>query len=227
LQGEGNSLLFLVSSLLAKTLSRIEPTAAGFVWTIRYLTLHPTWQARLRDEIRVNIPYRFLSNDTASFDAASALEKLPILDAVYNESLRLMPPSPTSNRVSKSNTSVLGQPVPGGTKIFLASYAANRSEKFWGPTADTFDPSRWLEGHGSDKKTDGSSNYGFMSFLHGPRKCIGHIYATSEIRLFLAAFVGRFEFEMADNGEVPIPAGVLRVKPKNGLNLRMRPVKAW
>jgi Cytochrome P450 len=74
--------------------------------------MHPTWQARLRDEIRVNVQHRFLTNDPASFDAASILEKLPILNAVYNESLRLMPPSPTSNRVTKSDTSVLGRPYP-------------------------------------------------------------------------------------------------------------------
>lgn len=218
---------------------RIEPTAAAVTWSLWYLTRYPEWQKRLRAEVQANIPYNYFENGSPSFEEASSiLDNLPILDAVCNESLRMMPPSPTSNRVSLCDTTIAGQPVPAGTKIFIAAYSANRSEEFWGPDPETWDPNRWMEGKKDDnnigRRPKGlntgaatGSNFGFLPFNHGPRKCIGHIYAQAKIRAFVAAIVGRFEFEMEDKDEVVFPAGILVAKPHNGLKLNFRPVEAW
>lgn len=49
------------------------------------------------------------------------------------------------------------------------------------------------------------SNYANLTFLHGPRSCIGHTFAAAELRCLAAMFVGKFQFEMADPDEVVIP----------------------
>ncbi|CBX99531.1 Cytochrome P450 monooxygenase abl5, partial [Plenodomus lingam] len=225
----------LVANLLGLMMAGIEPTAAGFVWIAWYLAIHPDWQTKVRNELKANIAHRFFTDDPTSFDAASVLESLPILNAVCNEGLRLKPPAPTSNRIAKFDTTILGHPVKAGTRIFISPFVSNRSEEFWGLTAAMYDPSRWLGDQKSGRKevynsrggAATSTHCGFLPFLHGPRKCIGSIYAQAEMRAFIACLVGRFEFEMADKEEEMISAGILTSKPKGGLKLRLHKVKKW
>lgn len=169
---------------------------------------------------------------------------MALLDAVCNESLRLMPPLPTTNRVALRDTTIAGQPVPVGTKLFTSAYSANRLEALWGPDAETWDPDRWLRPLTDQAGAAGTpvrpgvpkglhtgaatgTNVGFLSFNHGPRKCIGHIYSQAKIRAFLAAIVGRFEFELAAKERHIFPVGILVSKPSEGLDFVFRPVQPW
>lgn len=134
-----------------------------------------------------------------------------------------MPTTPITTRVAAQDTVILGTHIPKGTRIFMVPYACNRSTAFYGPTAETFDPSRWIDDSGKGNNNGGAdSNYAFLTFLHGPRKCIGDGYARLALRAFVAAFVRAFEFDMADNSETPIPGGILATKPVNGLHLKLR-----
>jgi len=209
----------------------MEPTAAGCSWVAWYLAMYPEWQARLRDELRANIPEKCLASDPQSFDAAGVLENLPILNAVCNEGLRLSPPAPTTSRIVKTDTTILGHPVKAGTRIFISSFVSNRSEEFWGPTAAAYDPGRWLtdrrseKGHYNSREGAATSTHAsFLTFLHGPRKCIGSIYAQAIIRAFTACLVGTFVFELVDRPEEMVCVGVLTSLPEHGLRLRMRKI---
>lgn len=99
----------------------------------------------------------------------------------------------------------------------------------WGPGASEFDPGRWIEPKtGKPNQSGGAStNYAFLTFLHGPRSCIGQGFARAELRALVAAFVGAFDFTMADPDEEVIPAGVVTTKPKNGLKLRLTKIESW
>jgi cytochrome P450 len=225
---QGKDITSSTKSLLADKQNRHDPTAASFTWAIWFLSIHPSWQAQLRDEIKTNIQYRFFTHDFADFDAASVLENLPILNAVCNETLRLMPTTPVTTRIAREDTTILGHPVRGGTKLFIIPWAINRSTDSFGPEAETFDPSRWIDSNGKANNIGGaSSNYAFSTFLHGPRKCIGQGYAKAEIRTFVAVLVGRFKFEMANKEEVPFPAGMFAIKPRGGLKVKLRLVGGW
>jgi cytochrome P450 len=69
------------------------------------------------------------------------------------------------------------------------------------------------------------SNYAFLTFLHGPRACIGERFARAELRALVATFVGSFEMEMADPHEEVVIGGTITIKPVNGMKLRLNPVK--
>jgi hypothetical protein len=43
----------------------------------------------------------------------------------------------------------------------------------------------------------------------------------------MAVFVGRFAMEMADRNEVPVVAGAITTKPRDGMRLRLRVVEGW
>jgi len=75
------------------------------------------------------------------------------------------------------------------------------------------------------------SNYAFMTFLHGPRSCIGAAFARAELACLLAACVGRFEYEladeaMADERNIKLKAAVT-ARPAYGMPLRTRVVEGW
>lgn len=117
-------------------------------------------------------------------------------------------------------TRILDQVIPKGTEVILSPWATNRSPELWGEDADEFKPERWLK--------DGEkamNSYEFITFLHGPRSCIGQGFARSELKCLLAALVLRFRLALARPGEVPEPAGAVTIKPKNGMRLKLTEIE--
>ena len=120
----------------------------------------------------------------------------------------------------------MGQFVPKGTKVVLCPWAINLNNALWGDDADKFNPDRWMA-PGTAGSGGAVSNYAFLTFLHGPRSCIGSRFAMAEMACLIAAFVGRYEFEMRDpNEKIEIKGGVT-ARPKNGLWLKLKAVEGW
>ncbi|OCL06974.1 cytochrome P450 [Glonium stellatum] len=218
----------LVDQLLTFLAAGHETTSSALTWTTHLLSLHPEIQRRLRDEIRSHIPSA-PSILNANVDISGLLESLPYLNAICNESLRLYPTIPVSSRIAIRPTSISGHYIPKGTMAFVVPWAINRSPHLWGPTAAEFRPERWIDpetGHANN--TGGAaSNYSLLTFLHGPRSCIGEKFARAELRALVAVFCGTFEMEMADPDEVVQPAGTITIKPRNGMRLRLRTAGDW
>lgn len=205
-----------------------ETTSSVFTWGTHLLATHPEAQKRLREEIRANIP-SLEAAKAPGFDLAGVLENLPFLAAVCNELLRLYPSVPTTVRTAVRDTSVLGTFIPAGTRLWLSPWGINRSPHLWGPNAQDFVPERWIDVETGRTNNNGgvSSNYANLTFLHGPRSCIGERFAKSELRALIAAFVGTFNIEMADPSEVPLVAGAITTKPKDGMRLRLKFLDGW
>lgn len=152
---------------------------------------------------------------------------MPYLNAVCNETLRLYPTIPITTRTAIRDTTILNQFVPKGTNSFIVPWAINRHPDLWGPDAEQFNPSRWIDPDTGRANYMGSasSNYSFSTFLHGPRSCIGERFARAELRALVAAFVGSFDMRMADPEEVVLVGGTITSKPVNGMRLRLRAVE--
>lgn len=212
------------ASLVLTHISSHETTSSAFTWTTWLLAKHPDIQTRLREEIREAVP----SNPGSDVDLATILESLPLLNAVCNETLRLYPTVPITVRECINPTTILDQYIPKGTQIILSPWAINRSPHLWGPSASDFVPERWINLDGKPNKNGGArSNYAQLTFLHGPRSCIGQGFAQAELRCLVAAFVRAFEMEPKVEGMVAVPAGVITTKPRDGMELRLTPVKSW
>lgn len=203
-----------------------ETTSSALTWSSHLLSKHPDIQERLRAEIHQSIPDP-LALSGRNVDVASILENMPYLNAVCNEVLRLFPTIPVTARITVRDTTVAGQHVPRDTILLVVPWAINRNPKLWGPTAEDFVPERWIDESGRATMNGGAdSNFSFLTFLHGPRSCIGERFARAELRALLAALVGSFEFEMADPGEKVEIGGTITSKPIKGMKLRMKPV-SW
>lgn len=212
----------LVNQMMTFLAAGHETTASAMTWTFYLLCLHPEVQTRLREEIRANLP----SIDDTDNVTAADLDKCPYLHAVCNEVLRVYSPVPVTLREAGRDTSILGQYVPKGTKVVLSPWAVNKATSLWGPDAEKFNPDRWM-GPGKANSGGAESNYAFLTFLHGPRSCIGQAFARSEFECLLAAVVGRFEIKIADKDFKLEIKGSITAKPTHGLNVRIKPLEGW
>lgn len=69
--------------------------------------------------------------------------------------------------------------VAKNTVIFLPILALNKRLDVWGPDADEFNPSRWID----RKLPDGvleMPSVAFPTFIAGPRACIGFRFSLIE-----------------------------------------------
>jgi cytochrome P450 len=200
-----------------------ETTSSAFTWATYLLAIHPNVQTRLRAEVRGALP----SDPDSEIELTAILETLPLLNAVCNETLRLYPTVPLTMRNARIDTTIDNVFIPQGTQIILVPWATNRLPQLWGPDADKFFPERWIDMEtGKHNNTGGStSNYDTLTFLHGPRSCIGKEFAKAELRCLIAAFVAAFEMELADPNYVAIPYGTITTKPWGGMPLRLKVVQ--
>lgn len=210
----------LVDQMMTFLAAGHETTATAMTWAIRTLAQHPEIQSRLRAEIRTQIPPL---SDTLTPVTASMLDALPFLHAVCNEILRIKPPVVVTVREAACDTTIQGTFIRKGTGVILSPYAVNMSTSLWGADPQAFNPDRWL----GNNNGGADSNYNFLTFLHGPRSCIGQTFAKAEFACLLAAFVGRFEFVLENpDAELKIQGGITS-KPRNGAPVKVRVVEGW
>jgi cytochrome P450 len=124
---------------------------------------------------------------------------------------------------------VLGHPVAKDTKIFFPPWVTNHDTQLWGPDAGEFKPERWIDSQtGKPNNTGGANtNYAFLTFLHGPRSCIGQNFARAELRTLVAAFAGAFSWSLANPAEPVVFAGLVTTKPRDGLKVKLTKVREW
>ncbi|KAL2870606.1 cytochrome P450 [Aspergillus lucknowensis] len=216
----------LVEQLLTIIAAGHETSASAFTWACSMLARNPRVQERLRAELLQVIPSLFTGDPT--FDTiAVMLENLPYLTAVCNEVLRFIPPVPLIRRISIIPTTILGHAIPAGTQVLLCPYAINRNPGLWGPDAEEFKPERWISPETGKANNDGGmgSNFANLTFSHGPRSCIGQNFAKAELRTLVAVFVSRFRFALAQPDENIVPVGIISVRPRDGLHLRIERVE--
>ncbi|ODM16149.1 hypothetical protein SI65_08583 [Aspergillus cristatus] len=166
------------------------------------LAKHSDIQTRLRKEIRNNLPSISSSTSTSTSETISAqtLDSLPYLNAVTNEVIRYHPSVPATVRIATRPTTIANRPIPTNTSLMISPHILNLSPEFWGPDAEHFNPDRWLDAEtGRANNTGGArSNYAMLTFLQGPRSCIGQGFARAELACLIAGLAGRFDITLRD-----------------------------
>lgn len=201
-----------------------ETTSSALSWCTYMLAKHPEIQRQVREECRQFLP----SPSSSETITAAQIDNMPMLNAVCNEVTRLYPTVPVTIREVVKATPLGGYMLPTGTLVLLSPWAINRSKHFWGKTANDFKPERWINADGTPNNTGGcSSNYALMTFLHGPRSCIGQGFARAELKCLLATVTGRYEFGLSKDEKEYFPAGLITTKPQGGMWLKMKAVPGW
>ncbi|KAJ5622751.1 cytochrome P450 [Penicillium lividum] len=156
-----------------------------------FLTRHPEHADKIYAELQT---MTFLED-------AVGLSKLPHLNGVLNETMRLIPAVLTfGTRVSPpEGLTIEGTFIPGGTKICAPRYSIGRLESAYG-RPDEFIPERWYSQ--PDLIRDRRA---FAPFGVGNTSCVGKNLALTQIRMVAAALVSRYHLDFAPeskNGEL-------------------------
>ncbi|KAI0126632.1 cytochrome P450 78A3 [Xylariales sp. AK1849] len=196
-----------------------DTTATGVAWTIHLLSTHPEIQSRLREEVKDYMP--FLFDKESRFDPEHIIhadpDQLPYLDNICRESLRYIPPIPMTVRQSLDDDVLGNYKVPGGTVIYVLANAINRLPMYWGNNADEFDPDRW------DNLPKTFTTNAFMTFLQGPRGCVGRKFAETEMKILLCCLLSMYEFKRDFDTPDPEEWKMWRLvlRPKEGVTVKV------
>ncbi|MCB9691348.1 MAG: cytochrome P450 [Alphaproteobacteria bacterium] len=152
-----------------------ETTATALTYTLLLLATH-------RDEER------------------ALLEDPSRVEAVLQESMRLLPPVWAIGRETQEPIALGSITVPAGIQVLLAQCVTHIDPRYWdAPTA--FRPGRWLDGSERPR-------FAYFPFGGGPRVCIGNHFAMLEGTLALNRIVPTVSFEPL--GPVP-PAAIASI----------------
>ncbi|EJU05910.1 cytochrome P450 [Dacryopinax primogenitus] len=211
-----------------------ETTSTAVIWALFALSKHQDVQTKLRKE---------LQRYPESMPGMDELNNIPYLDWVVREVLRFHTPvggtvriadaddeipvsTPYTDRHGVQRTSI---PIKNGDGIYIPIKNVNRTPTLWGPDGESFNPERWA--HVPEEATHIPGVWAhILSFLGGPRACIGYKFSVVEIKVFLYTIVREFEFEFADKTMefeerstiVTRPVIKGRVKEGPALPLRLR-----
>ncbi|KAI5058978.1 hypothetical protein GOP47_0025297 [Adiantum capillus-veneris] len=128
------------------------------------------------------------------------LARLPYLEAVMKESLRLHPPASTLlPHFCKEETEVAGYRVPAKSMVVVNAWGMGRDESVW-ENAHLFQPERFVAG-GPDSHImlGGPSNYQLLAFGRGWRGCPGRNLGLTMASLVVANLVHSFNWDI-DHG---------------------------
>lgn len=221
LHGEGNDLLSLLIDAMDEDGSHMTPqqlrdetmtlflaghetTALLLGWTWYLLSQNAAAEARLHEELR-----GVLAGGTPQ---VSDLMKLPYLQAVLNETLRLYPPAYIAARTSIDSFSLCGYDFSPGTTVLMSQWVMHRDPRFF-EAPEEFRPERWLNGL-AGKISSGA----YFPFGDGPRRCIGQGFAQLESALVVATIAQHFRFRLVRNQLIE-PEPLVTLRFRHGLRM--------
>lgn len=155
-------------------------------WAMALLLKHPDKMKKVQAELAASIRSK-------EFVEESELNKLPYLDAVVKETLRLQPPAPLLPRmVVVDGMSLGGFSVPIGTYVLVNLWAIGRDPAVW-PKPEEFLPERFLGNQAADFR---GLDFAYKPFGAGRRMCPGLDFATRLVPLLLASILHKIEWRL-------------------------------
>ena len=181
-----------------------ETTALTLGWTWFLLSENPAAEARLHEELGGVLGGRA--------PEIKDLERLPYLQAVVNEVLRLYPAAYLLARTSIAPSTIGGYELPTGSTILASQWVMQRDARYY-DDPDAFRPERWLDGL-LGRLPAGA----YFPFGDGPRRCIGQSFALMELALVTAAVAQHFRFRLVP-GHPVVPEPLVTLRPKHGIRM--------
>jgi cytochrome P450 len=144
-----------------------ETTASALTWALYHIHRDQRVRARLLDE---------LSGNAGPVDP-EAVTRLPYLDAVCSEALRLNSVAPLVGRTLRQSLTLKGYDLPAGVSVGIGIVNVHRRADLY-PEPEQFRPERFLE--------RAYSAFEYLPFGGGSRRCLGAAFAVYEMKLVLA-----------------------------------------
>jgi cytochrome P450 family 110 len=197
--GESLSDAELRDELLTLLAAGHETTAASLAWNFEFILGTPAVRDRVLKELD-----EVIGEDKVE---AEHLKRLTYLDNVINEVFRLRSPTIVAARQLAQDVHLGGHDLPKGTCVYACGYLAHRRPDVY-PDPNAFKPERF-EGFRPGP-------FKLFPFGGGPRLCIGMPLAIFQIKVVLAAVLGRVRIRLAGEMNLSTRRDGLVVVPTAG-----------
>jgi len=206
--GEGMSDEQLRDEVMTLFLAGHETTASSLGFALWLLARHPQVLERARAEVDAVV------GRDGAVDLA-AVTRMPYLEAVFSEQMRLLPPIALLARLCRDGDVIDGHVIGKGQLVFVSPWVTQKHPAWWAEP-EAFRPERFLhkeQGGTGEHLADGRPKYCYFPFAGGPRKCIGDVFARLEQKVVLARLLQTTSFT-----SLATPA----VEPRLTVSLRAR-----
>jgi len=194
----------LRDELLTLLFAGHETTASALAWAFYWIDRLPEVKEKLQAEI----------DSLGSHPDPSAIAKLPYLNAVCCETLRIYPiaisPFP---RILKVPMEIGGYQFEPGAIVVISVYLTHQREDLY-PQPKQFKPDRFLGRQ--------FSPYEFLPFGGSNRRCIGAAFALFEMKLVLANILANYDLKLASDRPVKPTRRGLTVAPPANMRMIVR-----
>ncbi|KAF4306958.1 Cytochrome P450 [Botryosphaeria dothidea] len=210
--GEGLSDQSIIDNMITFLIAGHETTSGLLSFTFFYLLKNPQSYAKAQQEVDSVIGQNPIT--------VEHLSKLPYINAVLREALRLNPTAPMIS-VGSDKDEVIGGKyrVAAGEPINLLLHTLHRDPKVWGEDAEQWNPDRMLDENFNRIQKEFPNSW--KPFGSGMRACIGRPFAWQEALLVVAILLQNFNFTAEDPSYTLKFKQSLTIKPKD---FRMRAV---
>lgn len=200
--GEGLTDIELHDELMTLLVAGHETTATALAWALYWLHRQP--------EVRQKLLAEF-AEVTDSTDYTT-IAKLPYLNAVCNETLRIYPVAMLAlPRRAEKPLQLLGYDVEAGSLLLGCIYLLHHREDLY-PNSKVFRPERFLERQYAPGE--------FLPFGGGSRRCIGAALAMYELTLVIHTVLTQCELELAERKPVEPQRRGATLAPYGGVRLK-------
>ncbi|CAN8302171.1 unnamed protein product [Cochlearia groenlandica] len=177
--------------LLDLFLAGTDTNSSTMEWAMTELLRNPEKMVKAQSEIRQVI------GGGNGVVQESEISKMPYLQAIVKETLRLHPAAPLIPRKSESDVHILGFLVPENSQVFVNVWAIGRDPNVW-ENPMKFEPERFLKEREIDVK---GKDFELLPFGSGRRMCPGISMALKTTYTVLASLLYSFDWKL-QNGVV-------------------------
>ncbi|XVE61224.1 hypothetical protein DITRI_Ditri06bG0022300 [Diplodiscus trichospermus] len=179
-------------------------------WGVAELINHPNVMEKAQKEIDSVVGRNRILEE-------SDIEKLPYLQAIVKETLRLHPGGPLVVRESTEDCVIGGYDIPEGTRLFVNVWALGRDPKYWENPLE-FIPERflteeWRQGKNQFLDVRGQ-HFSLLPFGSGRRSCPGASLALQVVPTVLGILIQCFDWKVGDGA-----SGTVNMEEKAGMTL--------
>lgn len=207
----------LRDDLLSMLVAGHETTGSVLTWTTYLLSKDSLSLSKAQEEVD-----RVLKGKPPTYED---IKNLKFLTRCINESLRLYPHPPVLLRRAQIPDVLPGNyKVNAGQDIMISVYNIHHSPQVW-EKAEVFEPERFDPDGPLPNETN--TDFRFIPFSGGPRKCIGDQFAMLEAIVALSIFLQHMDFELVPDQNISMTTGAT-IHTTNGLfmNLSQRKTKS-
>ena len=176
-----------------------ETTASALSWTFERLVRHPEAMAQ-------------------AVQAAQGDDEDGVIDATFQETLRLRPVVPVTARIIQKPMVLSGYELGAGSLVIISILGLCRHPDVY-ERPDTFDPQRYVGAAKPD-------TYTWIPFGGGVRRCIGAAFAMLEGRMVLREVLRRVRLEAVDPADEAMRRRNVTIVPGSGARVRVIRVDA-